>query len=58
MHLSRPGKKTVENINIFGDLTLYYNKQQIDKICTSQDNVYVIIPNPLFPFSLFEISDN
>ncbi|KAI6629206.1 hypothetical protein MCOR07_001006 [Pyricularia oryzae] len=42
MHLSRPGKKTVENINIFGDLTLYYNKQQTNKICTSQDNVIEI----------------
>ncbi|KAI6572638.1 hypothetical protein MCOR09_003348 [Pyricularia oryzae] len=42
MHLSRPGKKTVENINVFGDLTLYYNKQQTNKICTSQDNVIEI----------------
>ncbi|KAI6411866.1 hypothetical protein MCOR20_003932 [Pyricularia oryzae] len=42
MHLSRPGKKTVENINVFGDLILYYNKQQTNKICTSQDNVIEI----------------
>ncbi|KAI6478986.1 hypothetical protein MCOR13_011583 [Pyricularia oryzae] len=42
MHLSRPGKKTVENISVFGDLTLYYNKQQTNKICTSQDNVIEI----------------
>ncbi|KAH9431468.1 hypothetical protein MCOR02_008757 [Pyricularia oryzae] len=42
MHLSRPGKKAVENMNVFGDLTLYYNKQQTDKICTSQDDVITI----------------
>lgn len=42
MHLSRPGKKTVENMSVFGDLTLYYNKQQTDKICTSQDDVIEI----------------
>ncbi|KAL5900173.1 hypothetical protein ACKVWC_011469 [Pyricularia oryzae] len=42
MHLSRPGKKAVENMSVFGDLTLYYNKQQTDKICTSQDDVIEI----------------
>ncbi|KAI6310931.1 hypothetical protein MCOR34_006176 [Pyricularia oryzae] len=42
MHLSRPGKKAVENISVFGDLTLYYNKQQTAKICTSQDDVIQI----------------
>lgn len=58
MHLSRPGKKTVENMSVFGDLTLYYNKQQTDKICTSQDDVYVTVPNPLLPLSSLEVSDN
>ncbi|KAH9433923.1 hypothetical protein MCOR02_005958 [Pyricularia oryzae] len=42
MHLSRPGKKAVENMSVFGDLTLYYNKQQTAKICTSQDDVIQI----------------
>ncbi|TLD25447.1 hypothetical protein PspLS_06266, partial [Pyricularia sp. CBS 133598] len=42
MHLSRPGKKAVENMSVSGDLILYYNKQQTAKICTSQDDVIQI----------------